>query len=392
MNDIPTVDRDERESAAKGVEESSLLSALKMFIVGNGQCGGNIADAFYQLGHRPVAAINANTQDMANLQMPADARLVIGDDGEGGAARSLERGRMIAERYREEIREHLRACMGDGALDYGLVCCSAGGGTGPGGFSTVVGVMQDLLEPYRRRGEPNVGAIIALPSSGEDPNIMSNAYKTLCRALDMVDAGQLSPLILLDNAKMQDLKGVSVLNFHQTINRKIAQHIIRFNHVAARDGGVWQFDKADWRSIFTSGVVTFAVTPVARVEIETRDVMPDGAVAVKRAPKYYIAEEVKNNLKDTVLLDVPNYRNSNRAGCICVGTPAVLDEIPPTDMENGFKEFGKMLADDHSILRGIYTADEGEESGLVINTVIGNLGRPEAYLKKLREAGLVGQE
>lgn len=389
MSDIPSVDRDELETKTLTADSSQLLSALNIFIAGHGQCGNNIADAFYQLGHRPVSAINTNTQDMARLKLPKENQLVIGDDGEGGAARNLAQGKMIAERYREEIRDHLKSCMGDEVLDYGLVCTSAGGGTGPGGFSTMVSVMQDLLAPFRRKNEPNVGAIMALPSSGEDPNVMRNAYYTLLEALDMVEAGILSPLILLDNAKMQSLKGVSVANFFPTINKKIAQHIIRFNHVAALDGGIWQFDKADWRSIFTSGVVTFAVTPIERMEVEVKKEMPDGSVAIKRVPKYYIAEEVKDNLKDTVLLDVPNYRNSNRAGCICVGTSSVLHEIPPTDMENGFKEFGKMLADDHSIMRGIYEAEEGEEVGLVINTVIGNLGRPEAYLKKLKEAGRV---
>jgi cell division GTPase FtsZ len=368
---IPGVEDVTLEEADESSEDDTkLVSALKLFIAGIGQCGGNIANAFWEQGFRKVVAFNTNSHDMARLKIPVKNRLVIGDDEEGGAARDINKGRAIAEQSRDDIRSHAAKFLGKRHIDYGIVCSSAGGGTGPGGFEVLVQTMQDTLAPFKRPGEPNVGAILALPSSGEDPRVKANAHYTLKLAWDLVKSGQLSPLILLDNAKLQSLPGISALRLFETINKKIAQHIVRFNHVAALDGGIWQFDKADWRSIFTSGVVTFGVTPV------TDYAKPGG-----------IAKAVKEHLNRTVLLDTPNFKSSDRAGCICVGSEEVLDHIPATEMEDGFKEFGKMLADNHSILRGIYA--EGSETDLVINTVIGNLGEPIGYLEKLAKGGLL---
>ncbi|MFP6687386.1 MAG: hypothetical protein VB934_21895, partial [Polyangiaceae bacterium] len=77
------------------IDEAAALAlgrALHIGVVGLGQCGGNIADAFAARGY-PAIAVNCASADLAALQhVPVPLRLGVGTAAANGSGGSLRLG------------------------------------------------------------------------------------------------------------------------------------------------------------------------------------------------------------------------------------------------------------------------------------------------------------
>jgi cell division GTPase FtsZ len=355
---IPKVSELELGAPGDGAEADAVPGALRLALVGVGQCGNNLADTAWEAGLRRVGAINSNQRDMARIRVPRQLRL---GDEDSGAGKDTKVGRALAERQRKDIVDFLRGVCGR-RYDRLLIACGAGGGTGAGAFPVML-ECAEAAAPVPRTGDgPTVGAILALPGSGGGYQARANTLEVLEHALAAARERRLSPLVLIDNARMQHL--ASVLDFYPTVNRHVINQLIRFNAVAAHDSGVAQFDGRDFASILDSGVVTFGITRVANPG-------EDGA----------IGKAIRDNFLQNVLLDL-NLAEMTHAGAVFVASTAVFSGIVQKSLEEGLGSLNRLIAVRSVLHHGIYVDESA--SGLTVTTILGGLSEPAEYLARLR--------
>jgi len=154
------------EGGEPPVIEDTFKGAVDFSFVGVGHGGSRIAEAFYKLGYRRVCVVNTAKQDLDDIDLPTKRKLWL---GAGGAAKNRRLGDNYARQNYENIMDTMRKAFGT-KFDRVMVCCTAGGGTGSGGFEAVTEVANDLVESLRIKkvgDKTRVGLIIALPSNSE---------------------------------------------------------------------------------------------------------------------------------------------------------------------------------------------------------------------------------
>ena len=75
--------------------------SLVLGVLGSGQAGSRLAEAFYKLGYDSVA-VNTAMQDLKFIDIPDSNKLLL-EYGLGGAAKEVEIGKAAAESHRGEI-------------------------------------------------------------------------------------------------------------------------------------------------------------------------------------------------------------------------------------------------------------------------------------------------
>src|SRR5579864_4146088 len=151
----------EEKMAAKIVSKKERSIALG--IIGSGQAGSRLAEAFYQLGYEAIA-INTAMQDLKYIGIP-DANKLLLEYGVGGASKELEIGKAAAELHRGEITQLVNEKLAHAQVN--VLCLSLGGGSGAGSCETMVELLANL-------GKPLV-VITVMPMDTEDAHTKSNA-------------------------------------------------------------------------------------------------------------------------------------------------------------------------------------------------------------------------
>ena len=77
--------------------------SLNFGVIGSGQAGSRIAEAYHKLGYDTVV-INTAIQDLKFIDVPDSNKLLL-EYGLGGASKELSIGRAAAEQHREAIAE-----------------------------------------------------------------------------------------------------------------------------------------------------------------------------------------------------------------------------------------------------------------------------------------------
>jgi len=250
---IPTLDLEQYEPQIK--EEAGLIDvtqgSTQFAWIGVGQCGGRLAKSFYDLGYRKVIALNTSHHDLDLLELPKNQKFLM-DIGEMGAGKDMSRGKEAAQKYQQEVLHKIRKLFGSD-VKHIMVCFGAGGGTGSGG---VLEVLEAAKKYARYIGIPSpdqsVGAIMTLPTIGEasSPAVAKNAYKVANELGKLANAGKLSPLIIIDNEKINKLyPGLTVKSFWPTINSTVGGLFDIFNKLSAQSSRYTSFDTVDYQSI-----------------------------------------------------------------------------------------------------------------------------------------------
>ena len=113
----------ESKMAAKIV--STKERSLVLGVLGSGQAGSRIAEAFYKLGYSS-AVVNTAMQDLKYIDIPDSNKLLL-EYGLGGAAKEIEIGKAAAESHRGEILQLINDKLGTAQVH--VLCLSLGGGS-----------------------------------------------------------------------------------------------------------------------------------------------------------------------------------------------------------------------------------------------------------------------
>ncbi len=363
MVDIPDSFEGEVEDMDR-TRKDKFDSAIRMAFIGAGQGGGRIAEAFYDLGYRRVCAINTTNQDLEPLNI--EHKLVVGND-RGGAGKDPEQGRLAAKESAEDIMDMLLRAWGE-SVEQTYVCVGAGGGSGTGSWEVVVDLMTEYAKStnVEKPVEKHIGVIMTLPKRSEGSRVQANANKAVVRAVELLDEGKISNLLIVDNAKIHDLyPKLPVKKFWPVANKNFAAVFHTFNLLASQSSEYSTFDRADFRSVIRNGIMIFGMTRVTTY-----------------SEKEDISKAVRQNLKGTLLGDGFDLSTANMAGVIVVAHDDVLSEIPMENIDYAFNSLGRSLGNEQITLHsGIY---EGRGDGLRVFTIVSGLNPPRQRLEELQ--------
>ena len=370
MAQIPTLDLEQYEPVIE--EEIGVLDRIKGSTryawLGSGQCGGRLIKSFYDLGYKKVLAMNTAYHDLDMLEIPVEQKFLM-DIGELGAGKDIERGEKAVHQYQQEIL-HLARQIISTQVDHIMVCFGAGGGTGSGSIFGLINLAKRYAR-YIGLQNPNkkVGVVMTLPTVGEasSPLVAENAYTVATRLSELASAGEISPLIIVDNDKINKMyPGLTVKSFWPSINNTIAGLFDIFNRISALSTQYTSFDPVDYHSIIESGGCTIM-----------------GLTKVKKFDeKYAISEAVKKNLQKTLLASGFDLSTAKLAGCIVVGGKTLMNKASGLqDNINYAFDVLSEITGRATIHRGIY---EDDRESLRVYTIIGGLDSPAGRLEELK--------
>jgi len=348
----------EEDKTRNEVKDECLVSFKNAFI-GSGQGGSRIAETFYGLGYRRVAAINTAQQDLNTISL--ENKFCF---GEGGAGKDPEVARKKFEDKREDVLDFMRRSFGD-EVDRIYVCIGAGGGTGSGTLEPLVNTALEMQTAIKSKSK-KVGLILALPKYSEGKRVNANAFEGLKKAYDMVASGVVSPLILIDNEKVGKLyPNLSVADFWKVSNHSMAGLFHLFNHTSAKDSTYSAFDSNDYGNLLDSGLIVFGASPVK----DWKD-----SVSISRA--------VRENLKNNILTGGVDLSSGNTAAGVIIGGTEQLNEIPQKSLDEAFDQLSRMLKPNSIVHRGIYS---GDKPNLTVFSAVGGLAEPADKLEELKK-------
>ncbi len=367
---LPTLDLEQYEPNLEeetGVRDN-IKGSTRYAWIGAGQCGGRLVKSFYDLGYKKVLAVNSTHHDLDLLGIPEDQKFLM-DIGEKGAGKDMERGEKAVQQNQQKILHLARQKFGT-QIDNIMVCFGAGGGTGSG---SVVGLIEVAKRYARYIGleNPNkkVGVVMTLPTVGEasSPLVSENAHKVASKLSKMAKKGDISPLIIIDNDKINKMyPGMTVKSFWPSINNTVASLFDIFNRLSALSSSYSSFDPADYHSIIQAGGC--AIMGLTKVN--------------KFQDKFAISEAVKQNLEKTLLAGGFDLTTAKVAGCIIVGGKKLVSNIKglQDNIDYAFDVLSEITGQT-TIHRGIY---EDNRDSLRVYTIIGGLDSPTTRLKELK--------
>jgi len=367
LPDLPleTYELAEEEDISQVQNETN--GATDYAIIGTGQCGGRLAEAFYNIGYKKSLVINTAEQDLETVKLPDEHKMLIGTEG-SGAGKDMRNGEAAAKKASQAIFDRMRRIFGN--CDHIMVCAGAGGGTGGGSLGTIVAAAKKYIE-FIKAGDPDkrVGVVMTLPTSGElrSGNIKLNARNVLNDMATSAYKKQISPLIIVDNDKIGRLyRNLSPKAFWPTVNGTVAGLFDIFNKLAKLNTEYTTFDPVDYRSIMEcGGCCIMGLTKVGDFSHETA-----------------ISEALSTNLEKTLLAGGFSLESSTYAGSIAVCGTQVMETPGVQDSINyGFDTVNNLVGD-ATLHRGLYENPNDKDS-LKVYTVIGGLEPPKELMKEL---------
>ena len=359
--ELPDIPMPSEEEVDVNIEDK-IPVGFKFAFVGSGQGGSRIAETFNKLGYKRVCAVNTAAQDLATCTI--SNKLKIGN--ESGAGKDREVARAVIKEQREDILDLFRRSFA-GDFDRVIVCAGAGGGTGSGTTAELIEIAREYQKSIKATSD-KVGVFLALPKITEGKRCAANAYKTLKEVLQYVDKGIVSPLVIIDNEKINKLyPRLSINQFWTTSNGSICTLFNLFNNIITKNSSYSTFDNKDYKTVLDSGIMVFGATQVTK--------WADGTD---------ISKAMRDNLQKNILSGGIKLSTGNVAAAVVIGDEDSLDNIPQEYLDQAFEQLTRTLKTNSTVHQGIY---KGNKSGLSIFTAIGGLGKPEDKLEELARVG-----
>ena len=375
---LPTLELEQYEpniEEVAGVKDKSKGSSTYAWI-GSGQCGGRLVKSFYDLGYHKALAVNTTNHDLELLSLPQDQKFLM-DIGEKGAGKDASRGQAAVHQHQQEIL-HLAMQKFGTEVDHIMVAFGAGGGTGSGSAEGLIEIAKKYAR-YIGLENPNkhVGVVMTLPTLGEasSPMVAENAYNVATRLSELASAGEISPLIIVDNDKVHKMyPGMTVRSFWPSINSTVASLFDIFNRLSALNSRYTSYDPVDHNSVMQAGGCS--IMGLTKVD--------------KYNDKFAVSEAVKQNLHKTLLASGFDLSSAKLAGSIFVGGRKILGNVKGLQgsIDYAFDVLSEVTGN-ATVHRGIY---EDDRDSLRVYTIIGGLEAPTARLEELRShSGVVAQ-
>lgn len=340
---------------------------FKFGFIGAGQGGGKIAESFYQVGYVRVGVINTADQDLASVNIPN--KFKFGEQQGAGKDRSVAKKAFVDQR--EDVVDFIKQAVGED-VDRIFVTVGAGGGTGAGVCSELVKTVKAYQDTIKASSQ-KVGLILALPKLSEGKKVSLNAYETLKEACELVQQKVVSPLIILDNEKINDLYPKLPINkFWQVANANITSLFHLFNNIVTKSSQYTTFDTNDYKTVLDSGIMVFGAMNINNVETEQA-----------------LSKAVRENLKRNVLCGDLDLSTGTVAAAIAIGDQQTLDKIPQEYIDNAFNQLNRTLKTNSTVHQGIY---KGVKPGLSVFTAIGGIAAPIEKIKALQKVAYSGSD
>ncbi len=360
--DIPELPEPAPEEPSQDIEDN-FDASFKFAFIGVGQGGSRVAETFHKMGYRKVCAINTAQQDLNTINLEDNRKLCI---GEGGAGKNPKKAGLKFDERKDDVIDFMRKNFGK-KMDRVFVCAGGGGGTGTGcAVRTAEAIKEMLSLSDIECTSKKIGLILTLPKISEGKKVCSNAAGALKVAYDAVKEGLISPLIVIDNEKINSLyPNLAVGKFWDTANRSIAGLFHLFNMTANKDSSFSSFDANDYRQVLDSGMLSFGASPVK----EWKDT-------------FAISKTVRDNLKNNLLTGGIDLSSANSAGVIVIGSNEILNELPQENLDHAFEQFSRMMKGNSTVHRGIYS---GTKPTLTVYTCMGGFDSPEEKIGQLKK-------
>jgi cell division GTPase FtsZ len=334
---------------------------FKFGFIGAGQGGGKLAEAFSQIGYARVGALNTADQDLETVNVPVKFKF----GKQQGAGKDRGVAKSAFSQQKEDVIDFIKQSVGTD-IDRIFVTVGAGGGTGAGVCSELIKVVKEYQETVKATS-PYVGVILALPKVSEGKKVSLNAYETLKEVCQLVDQNIVSPLIILDNEKINVLyPKLPVSKFWQVANVNISSLFHLFNNIVTKSSQHSSFDSNDFRTVLDSGIMVFGMTNVPNISNEAD-----------------ISKAVRENLKRNVLCGELDLSTGKIAAAVAIGDEKTLDNIPQEYLDNAFNQLNRTLQSGSTVHQGVY---KGNKEGLSIFTAIGGISTPQGKLDALLKA------
>lgn len=335
--------------------------AMRMAFLGSGQGGGRVADSFYRIGYRRVAAFNTTDMDFGDLSegIPKHSLDVGGAAKDTGQARDALRGR------EEEVRELLIRAWGNDP-ECAMICACLGGGTGSGTIGSLVQIARTYMQD--NVGFSRVGALVSLPTPTEGYQVNRNAVLGFQTLIEM----EVSPILIVDNIRIHQLYRPGMSKIHRKANEMISQMLHLFNQLAAIKSQFLTFDRSEFAQLLDAGICVMGATDIENIETPA-----DVSAAIR--------EDLVNN----ILADADLSRG-RKAACLFVGSQEVLDEYDLDYFDAGFGQLDRILGSAYGeevetiVHRGVYL---GADEGLQCYTMIAELDPPKKRLAEMARKG-----
>lgn len=349
-------------------DELGYDSATKFAFMGLGQGGCRMADKFYSYGYRRVGLYNSTDQDFDGL----DPAITRWHANAGGAAKNMQKAVEILSDKKSECLDLFSRAWGP-KFDWGIVCAGLGGGTGGGSIVSFV----QLAKAYAKQcgNDPNrIGALVSLPRRAEGAQVCANAVRAFRALLSL----KVTPLLVIDNEKINDVFSPSMRKLHDTANESVVSTFNAFNYYAGRRSTFSTFDSAEWLDVLSSGILAIGVAEL------------DAAGIYSVAD---VSSQVRAVLDGRVLADVD--LTSGRVGAaVIVASEDTLDKFSSDYFDAGFAAVATAMTqnDPNKVVlshRGLY-AHESDDESLLCFTAVGGLN-PPTRLQELEEEGKLAQ-
>lgn len=361
LDDLGIPDIPEPDDTATDQTVNDLFnSAVKYSFIGVGHAGSRLVQSFYDIGYRRVCVVNTAKQDLDEIKLPAENKLWL---GAGGAAKTRRLGENYMKTRYEDVISMMRKCFGN-EFDRIIVCCSAGGGTGSGGFETAIAAANDLVESLRIKKvgmQTRVGLLIALPTNAERDR-MPNTWEAMKLVEKMMKAKVISPVIIADNERINSIFRTATLgDVWQKANKSIAGLFHLFNKISVASTKYTAFDPADYNMLIDMGFVTY------------------GMMRIKSTDKEDLSEAMRKNVECNVLSGGFNLKGAKASACLFVGEENVLDNIQAGSIEHAYEQLGRVIGGG-VVHRGIYS-QKGQT--LTAYTIVGGMEMPKDRLDEI---------
>lgn len=345
----------ENKMAAKIVSKRE--RSLALGVVGSGQAGSRIAEAFYKLGYDSIV-INTAMQDLKFIDIPDSNKLLL-EYGLGGAAKETEIGKAAAEQHRGEIMQLINEKLASAQVN--VLCLSLGGGSGAGSCETLVELLSGM-------GKPLV-VMTVLPMDTEDAQTKSNAIETLSKLARLTQSKKVNNLIVVDNAKIEAIyHNISQVEFYGVANKAIVDPIDVFNTLSSMPSSTKALDPMEWSKLFVDGE-GLSVYGEFVVENYTEDTA--------------IAEAVINNLAGNLLAEGFDLKQSKYVGFIVTANKEVWSKIPASSVNYATSMINDLCGSPKGVFKGMYVT-EVPDNAVRVYSMFSGLGLPASRIDQLK--------
>lgn len=346
----------EKNMAAKIVAPKE--KSLEFGVVGSGQAGSRIAEAFYKNGY---AAIVCNTaiQDLKNISVPDSNKLLL-EYGVGGASKELSIGFAAAEQHKGELLQLINDKLSDSQVN--ILCLSLGGGSGAGSCEVLLSLLEQVGKP--------IIVITALPMESDDAQTKANALETLAKLAFYAKNKKISNLIVVDNAKIESIySNVNQIDFYALANKSIVETFDAFNTFSSMPSAVKALDPMEYSKVLLDGE-GLSIYGEFKVENYLEDTS--------------IAEAVINNLSNNLLADGFDLKQAKYAGFILAANKDVWSKVPASSVNYAVAMVNDFTNNARGVFKGIYTTQD-EENVVKVYSLFSGLGLPASRIDQLKK-------